>query len=288
MKRSDWIIAVLIILCAVLMFNVLKKQQGLAISRSQNNTIGIVKIEGTILNNEPILEDLDEIASIRDLKALILHINSPGGGAAASQELYYAVKRIKQKYGYPIVAVLTSVGASGGYYVAQAADSIYALPGTLTGSIGVIMDFPQWLEMMEKIGVNVEVVKSGKYKDTGSPYREFTQEDRQYYQQLVNDVYDQFIMAVSESRELDINEVKTLADGRIFTGRQAYKLGLIDHLGTEQDAIEALTRQLELKDTPAIVRPKKDKLSLYRIIFGDVSRWVGSILPTPTPQMIYK
>ncbi|MCD6233454.1 MAG: signal peptide peptidase SppA [Candidatus Marinimicrobia bacterium] len=288
MKRSDWIITALLFIAAVLMFNTFVRHDRTRVSLTRGNLIGIVKIQGAILNAEPILEDLEEISSIRDLKALILHINSPGGGTAPSQELYYAVKRIKEEYGYPVISVLSSLGASGGYYVALATDSIYALPGTLTGSIGVIMDFPQWTEVMDKIGVDMHVVKSGEYKDTGSPYRDFTTEDRRYYQELVNDVYDQFISAVADARSMDKETVKKLSDGKVYTGRQALELGLIDHLGTVEDGIEDLTRQLNLKDKPSIIRPKKEKITFYDVVFGDISRWIGSLVPSPSPQMIYK
>ncbi|RKY51050.1 MAG: signal peptide peptidase SppA [Candidatus Neomarinimicrobiota bacterium] len=288
MKRSDWIITALLFIAAVLMFNTFIRHDRTRVSLTRGNLIGVVKIQGAILNAEPILEDLEEISSIRDLKALILHINSPGGGTAPSQELYYAVKRIKEEYGYPVISVLSSLGASGGYYVALATDSIYALPGTLTGSIGVIMDFPQWTEVMDKIGVDMHVVKSGEYKDTGSPYRDFTTEDRRYYQELVNDVYDQFISAVADARSMDKETVKKLSDGKVYTGRQALELGLIDHLGTVEDGIEDLTRQLNLKDKPSIIRPKKEKITFYDVVFGDISRWIGSLVPSPSPQMIYK
>jgi len=288
MKRSDWIITALLFIAAVLMFNTFVRHDRTRVSLTRGNLIGVVKIQGAILNAEPILEDLEEISSIRDLKALILHINSPGGGTAPSQELYYAVKRIKEEYGYPVISVLSSLGASGGYYVALATDSIYALPGTLTGSIGVIMDFPQWTEVMDKIGVDMHVVKSGEYKDTGSPYRDFTTEDRRYYQELVNDVYDQFISAVADARSMDKETVKKLSDGKVYTGRQALELGLIDHLGTVEDGIEDLTRQLNLKDKPSIIRPKKEKITFYDVVFGDISRWIGSLVPSPSPQMIYK
>lgn len=288
MKRSDWIITALLFIAAVLMFNTLVRQNRTGVSLTRGDQIGIVKIQGSILSSEPILEDLEEISSIRDLKALILHINSPGGGTAASQELYYAVKRIKEEYDYPVISVLSSLGASGGYYVALATDSIYALPGTLTGSIGVIMDFPQWTEVMDKIGVDMHVVKSGEYKDTGSPFRDFTAEDRRYYQELVDDVYDQFISAVADARSMDKETVKKLSDGRVYTGRQALELGLIDHLGTMEDGIEDLTRQLNLKEKPSIIRPKKEKITFYDVVFGDISRWIGSLIPSPSPQMIYK
>ncbi|MDK2975882.1 MAG: protease [Candidatus Marinimicrobia bacterium] len=288
MKRSDWIITALLFIAAVWMFNTLVRQNRTGVSLARGNQIGVVKIQGTILSSEPILEDLEEISSIRDLKALILHINSPGGGTAASQELYYAVKRIKEEYDYPVISVLSSLGASGGYYVALATDSIYALPGTLTGSIGVIMDFPQWTEVMDKIGVDMHVVKSGEYKDTGSPFRDFTAEDRRYYQELVDDVYDQFISAVADARSMDKETVKKLSDGRVYTGRQALELGLIDHLGTLEDGIEDLTRQLNLKEKPSIIRPKKEKITFYDVVFGDISRWIGSLIPSPSPQMIYK
>ncbi|HBY17564.1 MAG: Signal peptide peptidase SppA, 36K type [Marinimicrobia bacterium 46_43] len=288
MKRSDWIITVLLFVAAVLMFNTLIRNNRTGVSLNRGDQIGIVKIQGTILSSEPILEDLEEISSIRDLKALILHINSPGGGTAASQELYYAVKRIKEEYDYPVISVLSSLGASGGYYIALATDSIYALPGSLTGSIGVIMDFPQWTEVMDKIGVDMHVVKSGEYKDTGSPFRDFTVEDRRYYQGLVDDVYDQFISAVADARSMDKETVRKLSDGRVYTGRQALELGLIDHLGTVEDGIEDLTCQLNLKGKPSIIRPKKEKITFFDVVFGDISRWIGSLIPSPSPQMIYK
>jgi len=198
------------------------------------------------------------------------------------------VKKIKEKNNFPIISVLSSLGASGGYYLALATDSIYAMPGTMTGSIGVIMDFPEWTEVMKKIGIRMNVVKSGEYKDTGSPYREFTDIDKAYYQDLVDDVYEQFMTAVSESRQIDISDVEKISDGKVYSGRQALKLGLIDHLGTLQDAIDDLTHQLGLSDKPQIVRPKEEKTTLYNLIFGDLKGWIGLFDATPTVQMVFK
>jgi len=288
MKRSDWVITAILFISGVFMFITMTRQNGRSVALTRSNAIGVISVKGVILDSEPFLEDLEKISSIRDLKALILHINSPGGGTAPSQEMYFSVQRIRDKYDYPVVSVLSSLGASGGYYVALATDSIYAMPGSLTGSIGVMMDFPQWTGVMEKIGIDMHVVKSGEYKDTGSPYREFTPEDKHYYQQLVDDVYDQFLTAVAESRSLDKSRVETLSDGKVYTGRQALELGLIDHLGTLQDCIDDISRQLNLSGKPSIIRPQKEKVTLFNVIFGDIKRWVSLLIPSPSPQMMYK
>ncbi len=288
MKRSDWVITAILFISAVLMFTSLVRGKGPSVAITRGNPMGVVPLKGVILDSESFVDDLEDIASIRDLKALILHINSPGGGTAPSQEIYYAVQRVREKYDYPVVSVMSSLGASGGYYVALAADSIYALPGTLTGSIGVMMDFPQWTGLMDKIGVDMHVVKSGEYKNTGSPYSEFTPQDKRYYQQLVNDVYDQFLNAVAESRSMEKSRVETLSDGKVYTGRQALELGLIDQLGTLQDCIDDLSVQLNLSGKPSIIRPHKEKATLFNILFGDVRRWISLMIPSPSPQMIYK
>ncbi len=288
MKRSDWVITAILFISAVLMFTSLVRSKGSSVGITRGNPMGVVPLKGVILDSESFVDDLEDIASIRDLKALILHINSPGGGTAPSQEIYYAVRRVREKYDYPVVSVMSSLGASGGYYVALAADSIYALPGTLTGSIGVMMDFPQWTGLMDKIGMDMHVVKSGEYKNTGSPYREFTPQDKRYYQQLVDDVYDQFLNAVAESRSMEKSRVETLSDGKVYTGRQALELGLIDQLGTLQDCIDDLSVQLNLSGKPSIIRPHKEKATLFNILFGDVRRWISLMIPSPSPQMIYK
>jgi protease-4 len=288
MKKSDLVIIALLFIAAAVTFNSMILNSNRSVKLTRTDQIGVIPVQGVIFDSESFIRDLNKIASNRDIRAIILHINSPGGGTVASQEMYYAVKKIKEKYDFPVVSVLSTLGASGGYYLALASDSIYAMPGTMTGSIGVIMDFPEWTEAMEKIGVRMNVVKSGEYKDTGSPYREFTDQDKAYYQDLVNDVYDQFKMAVAESRHMEMSHVEKLSNGKVYSGRQALKLGLIDHIGTLQDAVDDLTHQLGLSDKPQIIRPKEEKMTLYNLIFGDIKGWIGSFVETPTVQMIFK
>jgi len=288
MKKSDLVITAILFIAAAITFNSMIRKDDRSVKLTRTDQIGVIPVQGVIIDSESFVRDLNKMASNKDIKAIILHINSPGGGTAASQEMYYAIKKIKENHEFPIVSVLSSLGASGGYYLALATDSIYAMPGTMTGSIGVIMDFPEWTEAMEKIGIRMNVVKSGEYKDTGAPYREFTEIDMAYYQDLVNDVYDQFITSVAESRHMDKSRVEKLSDGKVYSGRQALNLGLIDHIGTLQDAIDDLTRQLMLSEKPQIIRPKEEKNTLYNFIFGDIKGWIGSFVSTPTVQMIFK
>lgn len=288
MKKSDLVIIAILFIAAAVTFNSMIRHDDRSVKLTRTDQIGVILVEGVIVDSESFVHDLNRMASNRDMRAIILHINSPGGGTAASQEMYYAVKKIKENHEFPVVSVLSTLGASGAYYLALASDSIYAMPGTMTGSIGVIMDFPEWTEAMEKIGVRMNVVKSGEYKDTGSPFREFSDIDKAYYQDLVDDVYNQFKTAVAESRHMDISNVENISEGKVYSGRQALNLGLIDHLGTLQDAIDDLTRQLNLSDKPQIIRPKEEKITLYNLIFGDIKGWIGSFSATPTVQMIFK
>ncbi len=199
------------------------------------NKIAIVRVENVIYSSDKIVERLMALKDEESVKGLVLRINSPGGGVAPSQEIFEAVRSFR-KSGKPIVASMGSVAASGGYYIACAADTIMANPGTVTGSIGVIFEFPYIAELLKKIGVDFEVIKSGKFKDAGSPSRKLTEEERSLFQGVIDDTWDQFINAVATQRGLEIRKVKAIADGRIFTGRQALNAGLVDTLGTFEDA----------------------------------------------------
>lgn len=199
--------------------------------------VAVVRIEEMILSSDRIVDRLEECRRDNSVPAVLLRINSPGGGVAACQEIYEAVRRVKAG-GKPVVASLGSVAASGGYYIACAADTIVANPGTVTGSIGVIFEFPYFHELMKKVGVDMEVIKSGKYKDAGSFHRRMTDEERRLFQELINDTWDQFVEAVAEGRAMDTAAVRRLADGRVFTGRQALAKGLVDVMGTFEDARE--------------------------------------------------
>ena len=226
--------------------------------------IAVVDIKGMITSSRDIVEQIDTFKEDNDVKAIILRINSPGGGVGPSQEIYREVLRAKEKK--KIIASIESVGASGGYYVACASDLIVANPGTITGSIGVVMEFSNVEDLLKKIGLRSYVIKSGKHKDIGSPVREMTPEEKAILQGVIDSVHSQFIRAVAEGRNMEEGKVKQIADGRIFSGEQAKELGLVDRLGGLQDAIEIAAEMVGIKGKPAVIYPKK-KLSLYELLF---------------------
>ncbi|MCH8029229.1 MAG: signal peptide peptidase SppA [Candidatus Dadabacteria bacterium] len=198
--------------------------------------VAVLTIEDLILDSKDYLESLYKISKDDSIKAVVIRINSPGGAVGPSQEIYSEIKDLSEIK--PVVASIGTVGASGGYYIACAADKIFANPGSITGSIGVVAQFVSYEKLLEWAKLDVEVIKSGEYKDVGSPLRKMTAPERDYIQGLIDDVHMQFIGAVSRERELTIEEVNKIADGRIFTGEQAAKLKLIDELGTLSDAID--------------------------------------------------
>jgi protease-4 len=232
--------------------------------------IGLVKIAGVILDSESAVQELERFESDASIRAVILRIDSPGGGVAASQEIYEAAKRVRER-GKFIIASMGSVAASGGYYIACAADTIMANPGTTTGSIGVITEMVNATELLKKIGVRFEVVKSGKYKDSGSPFRPMTEEDRQYLQGYVNDAYQQFVNVVVTERNLAKAKVLQYADGRVYTGQQAMAIGLIDLLGTYQDALKLAAKVTKIEGRPRVVVPRKRKMTVWDLLFGDLT-----------------
>jgi protease-4 len=226
--------------------------------------IAVVNIRGVITSSRDIVAQIDTFKEDDDVKAIILRINSPGGGVGPSQEIYREVLRAKEKK--KIIASMESVGASGGYYVACASDVIVANPGTITGSIGVVMEFSNVEDLLKKIGFRSYVIKSGKHKDIGSPLREMTPEERLILQGVIDNVHSQFVRAVAEGRNMEEGKVRRIADGRIFSGEQAKELGLIDRLGGLQDAIEIAAEMVGIKGKPTVIYPKR-KISLYELLF---------------------
>ena len=222
-----------------------------------DNQIAIVEIQGMITGSRVTVRQLRDFQHNPKVKGIILRINSPGGGVGPSQEIYNAVTRIREEGRKKIFASLGSVAASGGYYIASAADTIFANPGTLTGSIGVIMAFSNIQDLIEKIGIRPEVIKSGAFKDVGSPVRPISSEERKLLQNLVDDVHQQFVEDVAKGRNLPIQDVQRLADGRVYTGRQAFELKMVDHLGGLQDAIDLLATQAGIEGTPQIVQEEE-------------------------------
>ena len=226
--------------------------------------IAVVDIKGVITSSRGIVEQIEKLKEDSDVKAIILRINSPGGAVGPSQEIYREVLRAKEKK--KIIASMESVAASGGYYVACASDIIVANPGTITGSIGVVMEFSNVEDLLKKIGLRSYVIKSGKHKDIGSPLREMTSEEKAILQSVIDSVHSQFIRAVAEGRNMEERKVRRIADGRIFSGEQAKELGLVDRLGSLQDAIEIAAEMIGIEGKPVVVYPKK-KLSLYELLF---------------------
>ncbi len=226
--------------------------------------IAVVDIKGVITSSRNIIEQIDAYKEDDGVKAIILRINSPGGSVGPSQEIYGEVLKAREKK--KVIASIASVGASGGYYVACASDLIVANPGTITGSIGVVMEFSNVEELLKKIGLRSYVIKSGRHKDIGSPLRQMTPEEKSILQGVIDSVHTQFIRAVAEGRNMEESKVRQIADGRIFSGEQARELGLVDRLGGLQDAIEIAAEMVGIKGKPTVIYPRK-KLSLYELLF---------------------
>jgi protease-4 len=230
--------------------------------------VAVLPIVGIIDSERTFVRDLQTFRDDPSVRAFVLEIRSPGGGVGASQAIHATLTRLRQEDERPVVAWIGDVGASGGYYVALPADSIFALPGSITGSIGVIMQFPNAEELLRKVGVELEVVKSGALKDLGSPVRELSEPEREVLQGLVDDVWEQFVGAVAEGRDMPREEVVPLADGRVFSGEQALELGLVDGIGTLQDAVDAAGRMSGIGDRPHVVRPLERRVGLFDLVGG--------------------
>lgn len=243
---------------------------------SGEDRIAVIRVEGVILDAQQTVGELKRFGESQSVKAIVLRIDSPGGGVVPSQEIYDAVKRVRNKNNKAVIASMGTVAASGGYYIAAATDRIIANPGTLTGSIGVIMELANLEGLLKKIGVESVVVKSGAHKDLGSPFRKMNEEDRHILQSVMDDVHNQFIEAVAEGRSLDVKDVRPLADGRIFTGRQAKDIKLVDELGNLDDAIRLAADMAGIEGEPKVVEPRK-RFSIRDLIeshlFGPLPRW---------------
>jgi protease-4 len=233
--------------------------------------IGIVDIEGVIVTPKNVVPQLKKYADDDSIKAIILHINTPGGGVAASQEIYSEVKRIRDEKKKKIVASIESVGASGGYYIASACNKIYADEGSIVGSIGVIADWVNYGDLMRWAKLKEELLKAGEFKDTGNPTRELTPAERAYMQGIVDNMHAQFIAAVAEGRHMKVDDVKPLANGKVWTGQQALPLKLVDQLGDFETAVKDTATAVGIKGEPNLVKPEKHKKTLLDILFGDTS-----------------
>ena len=246
--------------------------------------VAIVHIAGVITSSGEAVRQLKKYADDGSVKAVILRIESPGGAVAPSQEIYDAVLKAKKKKG--VVASMGAVAASGGYYIACAADSIVANPGSLTGSIGVIFEFPVFGELFKKIGIKTEVVKSGELKDVGSPTRPMTEHERRMLQSVINDTYDQFVEAVVKSRKMERSRVLALADGSVFTGRQAKANGLVDQLGNFEDAVRLAGKMGGIEGEPRTVKEKKYRRRTVFDLVGEELFGRGGSIPEEWRDML--
>jgi protease IV len=244
---------------------------------NDHGKLAVVEVRGVITDSEDVVRQLSEYRQDDKILGIILRIDSPGGAVAPSQEIYSEVLKIRAS-SKPVYASMGNLAASGGYYIASATERIFANPGSVTGSIGVIMAFSNIEGLIDKIGVRPEVIKSGEFKDAGSPTRAMTEKERKYLQHVVDDVHSQFIDAVAESRNLPQSEVTKIADGRIFTGRQALDLKLVDELGGLELVIEQLAIRAGIEGKPKIIQ-EKEKASLTDFLLGSWS-------PTRTLQSV--
>ena len=248
--------------------------------------VGLIRIEGVILDSTHIIDEIKKYSEDSSIKAVVLRVNSPGGAVAPAQEIYKEIIKLKKLK--KVVVSLGALAASGGYYVACPADKIVANPGTLTGSIGVIMEIPNFEGLLKKIGVETQVIKSGKHKDIASPFKSMSPEERKILQSVLDDVHEQFIKAVSDSRGIEFEEIKKLADGRIFTGKKAKELGLVDALGNLEDAIKLAGQISGIKGEPQVVTKKK-KFSFWNILSdGFPKELIKDSFPTIKLKYMFK
>jgi protease IV len=233
--------------------------------------VAVVELTEPIIESQDIVRQFKKYRENRSVRAIVFRVDSPGGGVSASQEIYEEVRKTRQS-GKPVVVSMGSVAASGGYYVSCGATRIVANPGTLTGSIGVIFQFLHFNELMNKIGIDASTFKTGKFKDIGSPFRKTTEDEKKFFDQLLGDVYDQFVTAVATERKMDRKVVLKYADGRVFTGRQAREYGFVDTLGTYEDAVSIAAKLGDIKGKPKVVKERKIKSFMERMMGETVSQ----------------
>ncbi len=238
--------------------------------------IGVVEVKGTIRSSDTLVKWIKRLREDADIKGILLRVDSPGGAVGPVQEILEALKKTR-KAGKPIVASFGSVAASGGYYVSLASDKIVANPGTITGSIGVIAEFPVVSDLLKKLGIQYEIIKTGKFKDSGTPFRKMKPEEKKLLKGVLMDVYDQFVEEVASARHIPADSVRRLADGRIFSGRMALKVGLVDTLGSIEDAVNILKKLAGIKGHVSLVYKKeKKRFSLIDLLINRLEGELGS------------
>src|SRR5580658_1065414 len=236
--------------------------------------IGVVDLDGVILSPQPVVGELKRFADDNSIKAIILHVNSLGGGVAASEEIYREVKRIREEKKKRIVVSIETVGASGAYYIASASNKIYADQGSIVGSIGVIAEWVNYGDLLKWAKLKSVVFKTGEFKDTGSPSRELTPAEQAYLQGLIDNMFGQFIQAVADGRGMKFDDVKAIANGKVWTGKGALSMKLIDSVGDFEAAVKDTAKSVGISGEPTLVRPEKDRKTLLDLMTGDLSQYL--------------
>ena len=255
--------------------------------KSPSGEIALVRIQGMLMDSQNIVRQLSDYRHNPGVRGILLRIDSPGGAVAPAQEIYSEIMKLRADH-KTVYASMGTVAASGGYYIACAADYVLANPGTLTGSIAAVMVFSNIEELANKIGVKPVIIKSGKYKDVGSPLRAMNPEERKLLQNVVDDVHQQFVQAVAKGRGLSVSEVKEIADGRIMTGQQALKLKLIDEIGGLEKTLELLAKKIGVEGRPKVIEEKEKTPFFDWLLQSSLSsRLIETLIPASLPRLQY-
>ena len=239
--------------------------------------IGVVDLDGVILSPQPVVGELKKFGDDSSIKAIIIHINSPGGGVAASEEIYREVKRIRQEKKKPVVVSIETVGASGAYYISSAATKVYADNGSIVGSIGVIAEWVNYGDLLKWAKLKSVVIKTGEFKDTGNPARDLTPAEQAYMQSLIDDMFGQFQQAVADGRGMKLEDVKAIANGKVWTGQEALSMKLIDNVGDFEAAVKDTAKSVGISGEPTLVHPEKDRKTLLDLMTGDLSQYLPNV-----------
>lgn len=296
-KKSRWLVWVIVgggtfvlaVVTTVALLLYVLHDEGDSDFSFSSNKIGVIELTGVIFDSKSWIEQLQRFADNSSIKAIILRIDSPGGGVAASQEVYNEVLRIRREKRKVIVSSIGSVGASGAYYIACGTDKIVANAASITGSIGVIAEWVNYGDLLKWAKLKSVVLKSSELKDAGSPVRELTDEEKKYLQNIIDDMYIQFVQVVAEGRKFDLEKAKSLADGRVYTGKDAKSKKLIDDIGTLQDAIRITAKMVKITGEPHVVYPSRERTGLIDLFFGDASRVLplSAVMPDQRIQFSY-
>ena len=255
--------------------------------KSPSGEIALVRIQGMLMDSQNIVRQLSNYRHNPNVRGIVLRIDSPGGAVAPAQEIYNEIMKLKADH-KTVYASMGTVAASGGYYIACAANYVLANPGTLTGSIAAVMAFSNIEELTDKIGVKPIIIKSGKYKDVGSPLRGMKLEERKLLQSVVDDVHQQFVQAVAKGRGLPVSEVNEIADGRIMTGQQALTLKLVDEMGGLEKTIELLAKKIGVKGRPKVIEEKEKTPFFDWLLQSSLpSRLAATLMPASLPRLQY-